>query len=262
MNSDASRDSLSLVDLVRRADGSRRSLSAPSGEPLCFAELRRQVDYTGTVLRASGIGKADTVAVILPNGPIMASAFLGVSAFSICAPLNPQYGVKELEFYLSDLNAAAVIVPTSSDSPVRGLAANSGIRVLDLEASPSQAGQFHFRGIGATTEVPPDPGTADDLAMILHTSGTTSRPKMVPLTHRNLCASAAAIAKSLALRPDDICLNVMPLFHVLGLVLRCPVRRRLRVWVPNQPLIWKPYPAMRGLRELASLQVRLEAHAP
>ena len=83
MNSDASRDSLSLVDLVRRADGSRRSLSAPSGEPLCFAELRRQVDHSGTVLRASGIGKADTVAVILPNGPTMASAFLGVSAFTL-----------------------------------------------------------------------------------------------------------------------------------------------------------------------------------
>ncbi len=218
MNSDASRDSLSLANLIRRADGNCRSLSAPSGEPLSFAELRRQVNYTGAVLRASGIGKADTVAVILPNGPTMASVFLGVSSFSICAPLNPQYGAQELEFYLSDLNATAVIVPANSDSPVRGIAANSGIRVLDLEASSSQAGQFHFRGLGATTEVPPDPGTADDVAMILHTSGTTSRPKMVPLTHRNLCASAAAIARTLALTPDDLCLNVMPLFHIHGLV--------------------------------------------
>ena len=218
MNSDASRDSLSLVDLVRRADGSRRSLSAPSGEPLCFAELRRQVDHSGTVLRASGIGKADTVAVILPNGPAMASAFLGVSSFSICAPLNPQYGVKELEFYLSDLNAAAVMLPAKTDSPIRGIAKNSGIIVLDIEASPSRAGEFHFVGFDSTPDIFADPGADDDVAMILHTSGTTSRPKMVPLTHRNLCSSAAAIAKTLALTPDDICLNVMPLFHIHGLV--------------------------------------------
>lgn len=218
MNSEASHDSLSLVDLVRSADGSRRSLSAPSGEPLCFAELRRQVDYTGTVLRASGIGKADTVAVILPNGPTMASAFLGVSAFSICAPLNPHYDAKELEFYLSDLNAAAVMLPAKTDSPIRGIAKNSRIIVLDLDASPSRVGEFHFVGFDSTPDVFADPGADDDVAMILHTSGTTSRPKMVPLTHRNLCSSAAAIARTLALTSDDICLNVMPLFHIHGLV--------------------------------------------
>jgi acyl-CoA synthetase (AMP-forming)/AMP-acid ligase II len=54
--------------------------------------------------------------------------------------------------------------------------------------------------------------------LLLHTSGTTSRPKLVPLLHRNLCASAFNIGRTLRLSPDDCCLNVMPLFHIHGLV--------------------------------------------
>ena len=59
---------------------------------------------------------------------------------------------------------------------------------------------------------------ADDIALLLHTSGTTSRPKIVPLTHANLAASAANIGATLRLTPDDRCLNIMPLFHIHGLV--------------------------------------------
>jgi acyl-CoA synthetase (AMP-forming)/AMP-acid ligase II len=53
---------------------------------------------------------------------------------------------------------------------------------------------------------------------VLHTSGTTSRPKIVPLLHRNVCASARNIRTTLRLTPDDRCMNVMPLFHIHGLM--------------------------------------------
>ncbi len=55
-------------------------------------------------------------------------------------------------------------------------------------------------------------------ALVLHTSGTTARPKLVPLTHANLCASARNVSRALVLSPKDRCLNVMPLFHIHGIV--------------------------------------------
>jgi acyl-CoA synthetase (AMP-forming)/AMP-acid ligase II len=66
--------------------------------------------------------------------------------------------------------------------------------------------------------VAPTYAQPDDISMVLHTSGTTSRPKIVPLSQRNLCASARNIAKSLQFRADDRGLNVMPLFHIHGLI--------------------------------------------
>src|SRR5262249_25749342 len=61
----------------------------------------------------------------------------------------------------------------------------------------------------------PDP---EDVALVLHTSGTTSRPKRVPLRHRNLAASVENIVATYALTPEDVSLCVMPLFHVHGLL--------------------------------------------
>lgn len=207
-----------LVDLIVGHDGASAALSAPGFPSLCYAELAHQVNYVGRVLRANDVGPGDMVATILPNGPSMASAFLGVAVYSTCAPLNPQFGEPELEFYFSDLDVSAIIVPANVDSPARRIAQGIGIKVLELDAKVSSSGQFRFSGFETTPDLVAEPVMADDVALVLHTSGTTSRPKMVPLTHRNLCASAMAIGQTLALTPDDVCLNVMPLFHIHGLV--------------------------------------------
>ncbi len=207
-----------LVDLIVGHDGASAALSAPGFPSLCYAELAHQVNYVGRVLRANDVGPGDMVATILPNGPSMASAFLGVAVYSTCAPLNPQFGEPELEFYFSDLDVSAIIVPANVDSPARRIAHRSGIKVLELDAKVSSSGQFRFSGFETAPDLVARPAMADDVALVLHTSGTTSRPKMVPLTHRNLCASAMAIGQTLALTPDDVCLNVMPLFHIHGLV--------------------------------------------
>ena len=207
-----------LVDLLAGHDDSCVALSCPGGSGLRYADLADQVNYVGRVLRANNVGAGDRVATILPNGPCMASAFLGVAAYSTCAPLNPQLSDTELEFYFSDLDAAAIIVPADMDTAARRIAQRAGIKVLDLEAAVSSSGRFRFSGFDATPDLVVEPATADDVALILHTSGTTSRPKMVPLTHHNLCASALAIKQTLRLTADDVCLNVMPLFHIHGLV--------------------------------------------
>jgi len=195
------------------------ALLAPEGRSSTYGQLSDHVDSVGRSLRALGIERSARVAVVLPNGPDLAAAFLGVAAFAACAPLNPSYRPDEFEFYLSDLGARAIIVPVGADLPVRDVARRLGLTVLDIELSRApSAGAFTLRAVPADVESPSDWGRDEDIALVLHTSGTTSRPKQVPLTHRNLCSSARNIARLLGLSPRDRCLNVMPLFHIHGLV--------------------------------------------
>ncbi|MCP5112210.1 MAG: AMP-binding protein, partial [bacterium] len=135
-----------------------------------------------------------------------------------CAPLNPAYREEEFRFYLSDLNARAMIAPRGVPTPARDAAHELGIRVIELEIPP-EAPTGVFRLIGENTlNAPPGLPGPEDVALVLHTSGTTSRPKIVPLSHANLIASARSIADTLQLSPSDRCLNIMPLFHIHGLV--------------------------------------------
>lgn len=191
--------------------------------PLSYAGLQQQLHQTVTMLNSMQIGRHDRVAIVLPNGPTMATAFLAVTACATSAPLNPAYRAAEFEFYLNDLNAKAVIVEANLDSPVREVATQRGIPLIELQPDPTTAGLFTLAGkevvINPSTAFPAltDVTMADDIALLLHTSGTTARPKMVPLTQRNLLCSARNIGATLALSPADRCFNVMPLFHIHGL---------------------------------------------
>jgi acyl-CoA synthetase (AMP-forming)/AMP-acid ligase II/thioesterase domain-containing protein len=187
---------------------------------LTYGKLQSHVEGVVAQLNALGVGRNDRVAVVLPNGPAMAVAFVAVAAAATCAPLNPAYRDKEFDFYLSDLKARALIALAGQDSPARGVAHARGIPVLDLvPATGESAGLFTLRG-GEVGPPPAHPGfaQADDVALVLHTSGTTARPKIVPLTHANLCSSALSIKTSLRLTAQDGCLNIMPLFHIHGLI--------------------------------------------
>jgi acyl-CoA synthetase (AMP-forming)/AMP-acid ligase II/thioesterase domain-containing protein len=186
-------------------------------QPLPYGGLRDLVAGVGSDLRQLGIGRSDRVVLVLRNGPEAGATFLGVAAAAACAPLNPAYRKPEFDFYLADLAPAAVVVEAESDSEVRGAARERGIAVLELHRVGDEAGRFRLVGSpGAPSG--DGPGGPGDVALLLHTSGTTSRPKLVPLTHANLCISARNVAASLELANRDRCLNVMPLFHVHGLV--------------------------------------------
>ncbi len=197
-------------------------LFAPNFKPLTWAALGAQLDYAGQALRERGIGRNDRVAVVLPDGPEMAVAFLTVSTAATFAPLNPTYRAEDFEFYLADLQARALILSAGQESPARGVARKRGIPILELTAQPgAPAGQFRLKSENAhqsSVDLPVEWADSDDVALVLHTSGTTSRPKMVPLTHRNLCSSGLHIARTLGLTPADLGLCVMPLFHIHGLI--------------------------------------------
>ena len=197
-------------------DRARPALLGVDAPALSHAELRAHARYVARCLAAAGVRNEDRVAIVLPNGPEMAAAFLSVASVCAAAPLNPAYKEAELEFYFGDLAPRALLIDPALDSPAAELARKRGIQVLALTRSAgTAAGRFELDITPADEPLPPT--GADDVALILHTSGTTSRPKMVPLTQANLAASARNIRSTLELQPDDRCLNIMPLFHIHGL---------------------------------------------
>jgi acyl-CoA synthetase (AMP-forming)/AMP-acid ligase II len=194
-----------------------------SGCPsLMYGGLRDHVERTVASLNRLGIGRNDRVAIVLPNGTEMASAFVTIAAGTTSAPLNPAYRADEFEFYLADLKAKALVVERGSTSPALGIAAKLKIPVIEIvRANTDPAGVFELVSVaGSQSTAAARGGTADtdDVALVLHTSGTTSRPKIVPLSQRNVCASAGHIRDILSLTPADRGLSIMPLFHIHGLI--------------------------------------------
>ena len=195
------------------------AIAASGRAPLTYSRLARQLEALLGQLNEQGIGRGDRLALVLPNGPEMAVAFLAGASTATCAPLNPDYRASELDFFLADLEARAIVLPAEAESPARDLAGSRHIPIIELVPDlEAEAGIFTLTGapVGAPRQA--GPAEPDDVALVLHTSGTTSRPKMVPLTHRNLCAGATNVLRALQLSPADRCLNVMPLFHIHGLV--------------------------------------------
>jgi acyl-CoA synthetase (AMP-forming)/AMP-acid ligase II len=209
-----------LMELLATGADDAPALAAPGRPALTHAALRALAHRTVASLNALGAGRNDRVAIVLANGPEMAACFLGAACGVTTAPLNPAYRADEFEFYLSDLKARLLVVEHDSTSAAIEVAQRLGVRIVDLHPGEA-AGDFTLRARGDEAAAPPaHPGPAepDDIAMVLHTSGTTSRPKIVPLAQRNLCASAGNIARTLGFTPADRGLNVMPLFHIHGLI--------------------------------------------
>lgn len=187
--------------------------------PLNYGRLDTQIRYVGEKLRLSNIRASDRVAVVLPGGAEAAVAILAVAANAACAPLNPAYSVHEFEFYLSALRAKALLVPHGASSPAIAAAKSLKVRILHLlPETTSPAGIFSLTSDDAEGRAEGGEVAAEsDPALLLFTSGTTARPKLALLTHRQLWLSAENICSALQLEPVDRCLGVMPHFHIHGL---------------------------------------------
>ena len=210
---------MTLQVLLRTGADDAIAIAAPGRAPLDSRGLRALVAATTASLNAAGIGRNDRVAIVLPNGPEMATCFLACACAATSAPLNPAYRADEFEFYLDDLQAKALIVEHASVSPAVEAARKLGVQVIELTvADGAAAGLFSLGALPAAPCASGGPSRAEDVAMVLHTSGTTSRPKRVPLSVANLCASAGHIAATLQLTARDVGLNIMPLFHIHGLM--------------------------------------------
>ena len=205
-----------IRELLERGASSHTSIIvAGEGPALSYDQLRGEVDSLVSTLRRLGIQRTDRIAMALPNGLEMIVSFLAASIAGTAAPLNPAYKAEEFRFYLDDTNAAALIVPKGGAEQAR-LAAGDRIRLIEigLDSQGIQVSWQGAEGKAAGAALP----EKDDIALVLHTSGTTSRPKRVPLSHANLMRSTHNVAQTYQLTPEDVSLCVMPLFHVHGLV--------------------------------------------
>ncbi len=212
---------LDLYDPLKTilASGTGVAIKAIDRENLNYEELHEVVQFFGSQLNYLGVHPGQTIGLVLPNGPEAATVFLSIANFATAAPLNPSYTQEEFYFYLNDLSARLLLVLENEDTPARSAAERLSIPVLEIRPL-QKAGEFVL--VDKNGIVPTKPqvlrNKKDDVALVLHTSGTTSRPKIVPLTANNLSTSARNVAESLSLNERDICLNIMPLFHIHGLV--------------------------------------------
>ena len=204
--------------------GDRPALVIADGSTLSYRDLHNQIERTADALTGLGVRVNDTIGIALRDGPEMAVTFLATTAVAAAAPLNPAYREAEFDFEIDDLGLAAMIVGCGAGEIEAAVAAaeRRGIPLIRVSSADVEEG-FQLSLVGDELRSASDAkdatrATDDDIALVLHTSGTTAKPKIVPLRHANLLASAAAIQSTLGLERSDRCCNVMPLFHIHGLV--------------------------------------------
>jgi acyl-CoA synthetase (AMP-forming)/AMP-acid ligase II len=208
-----------LRELMAAGTDDAPAIGAPGTKALTFRGLSALVERTIATLNGFGIGRNDRVAIVVPNGPDMAAAFIAIASGTTAAPLNPAYKADEFEFYMSDVKAKALVVEQGSTSPAIAVAKKLGMTIVTLHPEHDQgAGCFRLTAENASGNCTEGFAEPDEIALILHTSGTTSRPKIVPLSQRNVSVSAGNIAATLAFTAKDCGLTIMPLFHIHGLI--------------------------------------------
>ena len=205
-----------LGDLYAGPAGNAPFLISPEqGAMLTYARFMDEVNAACMGFQKAGVQPGDAVGIVIPNGVEVLVAFFGALAAGAAAqPINPDLTAEEIDFALED-SQSTLVITTAASAP----------RIAECRALPDRRAVLHFNPRSGTTVEGPGGGSARSVdvrpemdALLLYTSGTTSRPKGVPLTHENLLASAQNIAASYALQPGETTLCVMPLFHVHGLV--------------------------------------------
>ena len=194
-------------------DSRAPAILAPGRPALTIGALTDELESMRSVLAARDLGRGDRVAVLARHGPWAAVAILGVSCSATCVPLDPALPEAECAEALIAAGVRALLVPAGSDLPALQAARRLGTPVIEhpeRTVPPAhdlrRADRRHGRG-GAT---------ADDVALLLRTSGSTARAKLVPSTHRELLARAAKSGRLLGIGEDDRCLNPMPLCYANG----------------------------------------------
>ncbi len=200
------------------------AISTIDGMIMTWKQLASLLAAAAEDWRKFGIAKTDVVATSTPTTVAATPAvFLSVAAASGCLPMNSGYRLRECVEHMKSARTRALLVFGSDEGDAVQAARSLGLRIIRLSPGAILSGRWVAQSEtseagDATAPEAHHPPEANDVALVLHTSGTTARPKVVPLTQGNLVASARRIAATLKLAPGDRCLNLMPLFHIHGLI--------------------------------------------
>jgi acyl-CoA synthetase (AMP-forming)/AMP-acid ligase II len=210
----------SLTALLAGGNAEHPALIVPdSGEVLTYGQAADRVEALAQRLAGLGVRRGDRVALALPNGPDVVLLLLAVTALgAAAAPLNPAYTAAEYEFFLADIAPRLMLIPASGAAAATTAAAATGTALIAVRPAGDGPPELLADGQAAKLQRAFEPASPEDVAFVLHTSGTTSRPKQVPLRQRNLMASTRTIAAHYRLSQADVSFCMMPLFHIHGLV--------------------------------------------
>ena len=200
-----------LVRNAARRDGSGPAVEEPQGKLLTYSDLEEDVTSLVGYLATQGVrrepGHIARIAIVLPNGAQMSVALLATTIAGMAVPFNPAYTEEEFSAYFELAEAAVLLTSTAAMPAAVAAAENLNIPVIDIDAAAGPTNRHDL--------APPAPG---DVAIMLLTSGTTGRGKLVPLTHKNLLTGTREVALSVAMSPSDRVLSMWELYHVGGIV--------------------------------------------
>jgi oxalate---CoA ligase len=188
----------------------------PDRSFLTYEALQREIENIGAALKQAGIGPGNRVAIVMPDGPELAVAIAAVACHATAVPLNPGLTAAEFDALFTAQRLDAVILPDWEQGAAREVAMRRKMCRLEATRTPS-ALRVALRTPPLPAPAEPRSVEADDVAFVLRTSGTTARPKLVAVTHRNLLAMANRLQTWFALSPHDRILCVTPLYYAQGL---------------------------------------------
>ena len=176
------------------------------------------VNRSANYLLSLGIEPGDRIAVQLPKClPFVYFHLAALQIGAIFLPLNPAYPLPEMRYFLADSGARLLIAESAKESAIASIRPDLPALEPPIFIDPDESWEARVGEFSATRDhdLPSDP---DQTAMMLYTSGTTSRPKGAEITHGNLTANISALHEAWGWRADDVLLHVLPIFHVHGLV--------------------------------------------
>jgi len=204
-----------LPNILNSGQDKDTAITIPDTCKINYLELKKLVNETSENLIDHGAQNEKPIVIVLKNNAEFIISFLAVTNTSaIAAPLNPGFTEEEFDFYLDDINPSMVIASEGSLVIEKAKSKKIAVSIVSFENGSLKMDFDSSKVENKDTNKPNE----DNSCLFLHTSGTTSRPKGVPLKHKNLLESLRNIVDTYNLKDNDIAMVVMPLFHVHGLI--------------------------------------------